>query len=120
MSKTFKTNPSWVKVRQNPSIAAEYHNHENGICNIDEIPFDRPFYWENRYSCGYNVKYYAYNGGFYSRPKRGQSYKRRHEGRFRTQWNNARNDLKKLDAEGREDYDVNSYQHRHSGLWDMW
>src|SRR3954471_6264836 len=120
MSKTFKTHPAWVKIPKNPALGIEYHNHESGICDIDAAPFDEPFYWQRQGCCGYNVNYYAYNGGFYSRPRRGQNYRLEFEGRMRANWRKTKHDLLKLSGEDLEDYDVKTYQHRHSALWEIW
>lgn len=122
MSKTYKTHPTWVKIN-NPKSSrevSEYHDHRYHDCDIDEAVGDQPFYWQRRGSCGYTVSYYSYHGGFYARPPRGRSYRQEHEGRMRAGWRKARQDMLKLNSDDIEDYDVKSYQHRHSALWEMY
>lgn len=124
MSKTYKTNPSWVKIN-NPRTSSEVievHDHTKTDCDIEKAHGSkRPFYWQDRYrSCGYTVSYYGYHGGFYPRPaKRSKYFRKMHEGIIRAGWRKAKHDLLKLDQDGVYDYDVRSYQHRHSALWDM-
>lgn len=122
MSNTYKTKPNWVKIN-NPRTAKEvreYHDHTRGVCDIDEAVGERPFYWQRRGSCGYDVSYYSYHGGFYARPPHGRSYRQEFEGAMRAGWRKARQDMLKLDRDAIEDYDVKSYQHRHSALWEMY
>jgi len=121
MSKTYKTNPAWVKIN-NPKTSKEVverHNHTDGICDFHEGDKQAPFWWQSR-NCGYDISYYSYHAGFYMRPRRGKSYRQEYEGAMRAGWRKARHDLLKLDFDGIEDYDVKSYQHRHSALWEMY
>lgn len=124
MSDTYKTKPSWVKINkpEHSYEVRERHDHRHGICDIDEAKGSkRPFYWQirGRY-CGYDVSYYSWNGGFYARPPYGRVYRHEYEGRMRAGWRKARQDMLKLSREDVEDYDVKSYQHRHSALWEMY
>lgn len=128
MSKTFKTHPSWVKIRQKPQLGTEYHDHSHknadgiNVCDMDDRPYDWPFYWQaaTKFNCGYNLSYYSWNGGFYSRPRRGQVYRHKYEGRSRANWRKDRDNLLKLSFEDIEDYDVLISQHRHSAKWEIW
>ena len=121
MSKTDKTDPTWVKaLRKDSPEIREYHDHRFHPCDIDEVNGDRVFFWMRRGSCGYNVSYYGWHNGFYARPPRGRSYRQEHEGRMRAGWRKARQDMLKLSREDIEDYDVKSYQHRHAALWEMY
>jgi hypothetical protein len=125
MSKTYKTHPTWVKIN-NPKTSKEVverHDHTDGVCDINNYDKTNPFYWQRRYlgfNCGDDVSYYGYHGGFYARPRRGRLYRQEHEGAMRAGWRKAKHDLLKLDKESVEDYDVKSYQHRHSALWEMY
>lgn len=38
MSKTDKTRPYWVKVRDKASYLVENHDHRDGVCNLPERP----------------------------------------------------------------------------------
>lgn len=121
MSKTDKTNPSWVKaLRKDSPEITEYHDHSQHACDIDDVKGDRVFYWNRRGSCGYNVSYYGWHNGFYPRPPRGRSYRQEHEGRMRAALRKAKHDMLKLSRDDIEDYDIKSYQHRHSALWEMY
>lgn len=122
MSKTDKTHPTWVKVQQqrnNPEVV-ERHDHRNGVCDIDEAFGERPFYWQRRGACGYDVSYYGYHGGFYARPAHGRWYRREYYGRERAKWRKTKHEMRKLSREDIEYYDVESRQHRHSALWEMY
>lgn len=121
MSKTYKTDPTWVKLRRPSWVREEFHNHEDGVCNFDEwFNSEMTFYpWRFR-ACGYTVSYYGYHGGFYSRPRRNKWHMRYNEGQARAKWRKQRHDMLKLDREGVEDYDVKSYRHRHSALWEVY
>jgi len=127
MSKTDKTDPSWVKaLRKDSPEIKEYHDHtkkdEDGyiICDIDDVEKPNIFYWQRRGSCAYDVSYYGWNNGFYARPPRGKEIRNLMEGANRAKWRKARQDMLKLDPEDMEDYDVKSYQNRHSALWEMY
>jgi hypothetical protein len=124
MSDTYKTKPDWVKINKPESAKAvsEHHDHRFGPCDIDEITDKtRPFYWQRWDArCGYTVSYYGYHGGFFARPPRGKEIRKTMEGMTRAAWRKAKHDLLKLDSDGIEDYDVKSYQHRHSALWEMY
>jgi hypothetical protein len=121
MSKTYKTDPIWVKLRRKSPARVEFHNHENGICNFTEwYTSEMTFYPYSQKACGYTVSYYGYHGGFYARPRMNQGYRLAHEGRMRAGWRKAKHDMMKLDRDGIEDYDVKSYQHRHAALWEMY
>src|SRR3954471_7613731 len=109
MSKTDKTDPSWVKVlrKDSPEVRVR-HDHRFGPCDIDNIEDrTRPFYWQrggNR--CGYTVNYYMWNNGFFPTPRSLQYYRKKHESSRRAAWRNAKHDLLKLSGEDLEDYDV--------------
>lgn len=124
MSKTYKTNPYWVKVNKakTSKLVKEYHDHRNNPCDLDMYSGGpRCFWWQRReQKCGYDVSYYGYRGGFYSRPRRGKEISNIMEGSMRAGWRKAKHDLLKLDRDAVEDYDVKSYQHRHSALWEMY
>ena len=119
MSRTFKTAPNWVKLKRFKS-ANEYHDHRHGICDIAEAEDRNAFYWQHRGYCGYDVPYYGYNNGFYSRPERGQVYRQEFEGKMRANWRKQRHDMLKLNRDDLEDYDYHGQQHRHSALWEIW
>lgn len=129
MSDTYKTMPGWVKIfkPKKPSIVKENHDHRHGICDIHLAIGDKPFYWQRRYwrgtgpgYCGYDVSYYGYHGGFYARPPRGKEIRNLMEGAVRANWRKQRDDMLKLDREDIADYDVQSYQHKHAALWEMY
>ncbi len=122
MSKTYKTHPNWVKIN-NPKTSkevTEHHDHRHGICDIDTAKGPDVFWWFFKRNCGYDVSYYGYHGGFYARPRRGRSYRQEFEGRIRADWRKQKHDLLKLDRDGIDDYDVKTYQHRHSALWELY
>jgi len=53
MSKTDKTKPFWVKLKDGDLRAVEFHNHDDGVCDLpDEIDAD---YWRTR--CHYSFAY---------------------------------------------------------------
>lgn len=125
MSNTYKTKPIWVKIH-NPKTSKEVierHDHTDGVCDIDNYDRTDPFWWQRRIrgaSCGYDVSYYGYHGGFYDRPRRAKEIRNLMEGSKRAAWRKAKHELMKLDREGIEDYDVKSHQHRHSALWETY
>lgn len=118
MSRTFKTDPTWVKLRRDHKARREVHFHENGECDFDEY-IKRECSWWPRH-CGYTVSYYGWHDGFFARPPRGRSYRQEHEGRMRAGLRKAKHEILKLSREDMEDYDIKSYQHRHSALWEMY
>jgi hypothetical protein len=124
MSNTYKTKPSWVKINhpESAKTVREHHDHRFGPCDIDKITDKtRPFYWQRwEARCGYDVSYYGYHGGFYSRPPRAKHIRNYYEGGNRAAWRKTSHDLRKLSREDVEDYDVKSYQNRHSALWGVW
>ncbi len=122
MSKTDKTDPTWVKaLRKDSPEISEWHDHRFGPCDIEEIDGHRVFFWQRRNkNCGYSVSYYGWHNGFYARPPSSRYYRREKEGKMRAGWRKARQDMLKLSGEDLEDYDVKSYQHRHSALWEMY
>lgn len=125
MSDTYKTKPTWVKIFKpsKPAIIKEFHDHRNNECDLHKINKRDPFWWRRHYNgqnCGYDVSYYGYHGGFYARPPHGKAYRRMFEGIARAHWRKQRDDMLKLDREAVEDYDVRSYQHRHSALWEIY
>lgn len=125
MSKTYKTNPTWVKIwhPRTSKEVVERHDHRNGVCDLPFLDPKKPFWWQNRwqqYNCGLDVSYYGYHGGFYPRPPHGKAYRKLYEGAMRAGWRKAKHDLLKLDSDGVEDYDVKTYQHRHAALWEMY
>jgi hypothetical protein len=77
MSRTYKTDPSWVKVmRKNSPEIKESHDHRFGPCDLDDMSGSEVFWWQRPDGyCGYDVSYYGYHGGFYSRPHRGRGYR---------------------------------------------
>jgi hypothetical protein len=123
MSKTYKTSPCWVKVKDPrfKKSVSEYHDHSHGVCDIDEAVGDSPFYWQrsNGY-CGYTTNYYTWNDGFYPRPISSRTYRKKFESRMRCSWRQAKHDMLKLSRDAIEDYDVKSHQHRHSALWETY
>ena len=120
MSKTDKTHPVWVKLRSDHRARTEIHNHEDGICNFKEwYESEATFYYFRSRKCGFTVNYYAWNDGFFARPPHGKWYRREFYGRERAKWRKAKHDMRKLSREDIEDYDVESRQHRHSALWEM-
>lgn len=121
MSKTYKTDPTWVKLRNDHKARTEFHNHENGVCNFTEwLNSKETFYPYSRRQCGYTVSYYGYHGGFYPRPESSKVYTKKYYGRERAKWRKAKHDMRKLSIEDIEDYDVESRQHHHSALWEMY
>lgn len=128
MSKTYKTDPSWVKaLRKDSTEIKEYHDHtkkdEDGniICDIDSVEKPDVFYWQRvNASCGYTVSYYGWHNGFYGRGSASwlkSEVKLRH-GAARA---NLRKDAKamlKSFREDIEDYDIINPRHRNGALWD--
>ena len=48
MSRTDKTRPYWVKVRDKSSYLIENHDHRDGVCNLPERPAphnNSPYMW---------------------------------------------------------------------------
>lgn len=120
MSKTYKTAPTWVKLRRDHTARREIHNHDDGTCNFVEwFESDATFYPYNSRKCGYTVNYYRWNEGFFPRPPYGKWYRREFYGRERAKWRKARHEMRKLSFDDIEDYDVESRQHRHSALWEI-
>jgi hypothetical protein len=121
MSKTDKTDPVWVKLRRESPARVEFHNHNNGVCNFTEwYNSEMTFYPYSQRACGYTVSYYGYHAGFYARPPHGKWYRRDFYGRERAKLRKAKHEMRKLSREDIEDYDIESRQHRHSALWEMY
>ncbi len=115
MSKTDKTDPWEVRLKVDPSIRIEQHDHRDGICDIEEA---RTRFMFARY-CGYHfiAKYY-YTSGIYGRPKSEQAYRAEYNGKERTRVRMAMQSYRRLAPEDREDIDFQNFAHRHEALWD--
>lgn len=117
MSKTYKTRPYWVKLRDDTSARREVHDHKDGICNFKDW-IDREInVWPRK--CGYTVSYYGWNEGFFAR---GASRWLRAEvkeyyGSERARIRKDNCEMLKLSGEDLEDYDVENRQHRHGAIW---
>jgi hypothetical protein len=117
VSKTDKTNPFWVQIKQNPELQKEVHDHRNGICDLKFR--DQP--WRDRYSCNYYVSYYSKNGRkiFGRCSAAEQSYRNEANGSARTQLRNTMSELRKMSLNDVYDHDVKNPHHRHQALWDV-
>lgn len=123
MSKTDKTQPWEVKLRQNPQMRVEDHDHRKGYCDmVDGVIKEHVRWYGSTYrTCGHKfAKEHHYTSGIYGRPRSGQFYVQKRNAKERTRVRLAFRDMIKLDADGIEDYDFQNYQHRHSAHWDMW
>ncbi len=121
MAKTYKTAPTWVKLRRDHKARREVHYHENGECTLEDwLNSTETFPRWKSYRCHYSVSYYRWHEGFFDRPRRGKYYRLEFEGRARANWRKERDDMLKLNREDLEDYDTKTYQHRHSALWEIW
>lgn len=119
MSKTDKTNPYWVQLRQNPAIREEHHNHANNVCDLDISNLDC-YTWRitRRARCTYSfkgkycytLKYYDWRGTWF------ESYVDEYNGGERARVRMASHEIRKLTDY--EDYDFPNYQHRHGARWD--
>jgi hypothetical protein len=115
MSKTDKTRPYWVKLRD-PFEKAKYeiHDHRDGICNFEEQSDN---IWPRK--CGYTVNYYRWNSGFFSRgPARWLKAEIRiSNGSARARLRKDIDEMLKLSREDIIDYDSINPCHRHSAVW---
>lgn len=116
MSDTDKTKPVWVKLMQNPQVRFEHHNHRSGTCDFDI----RKQPWSDRSQCNYYCRYYSRSGRvMYGRASKcEQSYRAEANGSARTRLRNAMSDLRKLDIDAIDEYDIPIVRHRHSALGD--
>jgi hypothetical protein len=121
MSKTYKTNPSWVKLRRKSSVRQERHNHVNNECNIT-LPTagDRQIPFWGRNDCYYTVNYYGYNNGFYGRGRGSwvRAEIRLRHGADRARLRRDSHEMLKLSREDIQDYDVVNPRPRNGVLWD--
>lgn len=121
MSKTDKTDPSWVKLLRPSPVRRTIHNHQHGICDL--VP-PRANYWRAPFHggdyCYYTVSYYGWNNGFYGRgPARWlKAEVRQRHGATRAKLRKDVQEMLKLDSEGIEEYDVINPKARNSALWD--
>lgn len=118
MSKTDKTRPYWVKLRdKNSRIRTEVHYHEDGVCNFDDWEASQLSFWPHK--CGYTVSYYGWNEGFFARgPARWlKSEVKEYYGSERARIRKDMHEMLKLSLDDIEDYDVENLQHRHSAIW---
>lgn len=117
MSKTDKTHPYWVQIRQNSKFQVESHDHRNGICDLEfrNRPFNAP------YTCNYNVKYYTKTGRkiFGRASKAEQAYRDEANGSARMILRNTIDEIRKMSREDIEDFDILNPNHRHQALWDI-
>lgn len=122
MSKTYKTDPSWVKLRKNTKLRREVHNHRlhSSMCDLRETTLSSwKTCWQDRDSCFYYVRFYGYNGGFYSRTSKWlKAEVRLRHGAARAKLRTDMHELMKLSVEDMEDYDIINPNHRHSATWD--
>lgn len=120
MSKTDKTQPYWVKLAQNPDDRKEFHNHQRGICDIDNFNPKRNNYFTYRLNhCYYKLRkvneYWIFNG----RPHV-KHYRPYHVRAERAQLRNKIHNWLKMNFEDIYDDEFGNYQHRHSALWEAW
>lgn len=120
MSRTYKTDPYWVKIKKS-KIAKEYHDHSLGECDFDPNPGRKCFYWKTKNNCGYTISYYAYHGGFWARGYASwlHSEIKADNGSARTELRKDVTEMKKLSFDDIKDYDVVNPRHRHSAIWNM-
>jgi hypothetical protein len=115
MSRTRKTDPYWVKLRKRKSARNEIHNHEDGICNFEEA-ITEPYLWPHK--CGYTVRYYGYNNGFFEiRSRWLKSEIKLSHGAARARLRKDKHEMLKLDMADLVDYDVVNPNHRHGAIW---
>lgn len=121
MSRTHKTDPYWVKLKKMKHLREESHNHTKGVCDIAEPTGGN---WRTPFSggvhCQYTINYYGYNGGFFNSTSRwAQAEIKRENGGDRCTLRKDVCNMRNLDIEELEDYDVINPRHRHSVLWDF-
>lgn len=120
MSRTDKTDPSWVKLKYPSRVRRECHNHEKGICDLTEPTRGD---WRAPYRggehCYYDVSYYGWNEGFYGRGA-GRWFRAElaaSNGANRAKLRKDLHEMLKLDFEGIEEYDVINPRARNAALW---
>jgi hypothetical protein len=106
----------------------EYHQHEKkDYCDIDEwsMKDERPCNWgknmrrANLTQCGYTTSRYGYySGKLYKKPKSKKMYQKEYHGSQRAYVRRSSQEIRKLSTEEILDYDFQTYQHKHSALWD--
>jgi hypothetical protein len=122
MSKTDKTDPSWVKLKKNTKLRREIHNHylHDSVCDLRE-PTNN--YWKAPFRggdyCFYYVNFYGYNSGFYPRTSKWlkSEISLRH-GAARARLRRDVHEMLKLDREELIDYNIINPRDRHSATWD--
>jgi hypothetical protein len=115
MSKTYKTDPYWVKLRKKRVARREIHDHRDGLCDFDEA-IKQTRFWPRK--CGYTVSYYGYNDGFFEvRSRWIKAEIALSRGAERAKLRKDRDELLKLDIENMQDYDVVNPNHRHAANW---
>jgi hypothetical protein len=116
MSDTYKTDPSWVKLRTKRSARKEIHDHRDGVCNFDTWETFKGGWWPRK--CGYTVRYYGYSDGFFNISSRWLKAEiAESHGSARAKLRKDRHEMLKLDIEDIMDYDVVNPNHRHSAIW---
>jgi hypothetical protein len=118
MSKTYKTRPVWVKLRKECPERIEYHDHLDGICNLEDWVANQTTSWWPR-KCGYTVSYYGWNNGFFARGAARwlKSEVRIYHGSVRAGLRKDKHNLLKLSREDIEDYDVINPRARNGAQW---
>lgn len=133
MSKTDKTRPVWVQVADphNRGWLEIWHNHERGafrrpldVCDADQVDVrsnDTRHGTTQRSNCSRWASATAAHRGVYPRASAVVAmYRRKGNGRSRTEWRRVSRDLLKSDRQAIYDSQYAAEQHRHRGLWDAY
>ena len=118
MSHTDKTQPYWVKLKQNPQDRVEEHDHRKGICDLD--PNDNGSYgWTSQY-CSYDFSRAAVQTAYQRCSEVEQLYRKKQNGKARGNLRKNLRDIMKTSRADLEDCDYQSFPHRHQALWDAY
>lgn len=121
MSRTDKTNPLWVRIRQNSDWVVERHDHRNNICDLNSLDefLKISYYWMDRRRCTYWIYKSINRSIHYSGSKWFKSYRDECNGKERNNLRMSMRDYEKTNRNDIEDCDFQSYQHMHSATWEV-
>jgi hypothetical protein len=123
MSKTDKTRPSWVKLRDDYRARMEIHDHTDGVCNFDNWDANLNGNWTTwPRKCGYTVNYYSWHNGFFPRGSARwlKAEIRLRHGAARARLRKDTTEIRKLAIEDMDDYDIINPRPRNGALWECY
>lgn len=120
MSKTDKTNPTWVKIKQGLEVSASYiyavHNHADGVCDLEVFDPREQWVWRRGRCRAY---LYSDPGDGFAKYRHPRALKLACNQRERSERRRVRDALRGRTPCDFEDVDLVQYRSRHSAWWDV-